>query len=98
MLSVTRKQALITLGLNLILVSVITIQLYQIYDVVMLSKLEKDSPIFEKLEVLSFCINVTLITLLLQLITWFFKKYSVMFVSGGISILVYFIKMAIFYF
>lgn len=96
-MKVTKKQALISLVLNFILIIVIIFQLYQIYEAMYIT-VTNDNIDTDKLDTLSFCINFSILAFILQLISWFFKKYNIMVVAGALSIVLYFFKMIIFYF
>jgi len=98
MLYVNKKYAVISLILNFVLIIVILIQLYQIYNHLMLAKIDKELYSDEKLKMLSFCINSSIFFFVIQIISWFFKKYNFVVVAGGMSILLYTFKMILFCF
>ena len=98
MLYVTKKHAIVSLILNFVTIFIIIIQLYQIYDHLMLAKIDKELYSDEKLKMLSFCINSSIFFFVIQIISWFFKKYNFVVVAGGISILLYIFKMILFCF
>ena len=98
MIYVTKKHAIISLFLNFVLIVVILIQLNEIYNHLMLAKIDKELYSDQKLKMLSFCINNSIFFFVIQIISWFFKKYNFVVVAGGVSILLYIFKLIIFYF
>ena len=98
MIYVTKKHAIISLFLNFVLIVVILIQLNEIYNHLMLAKIDKELYSDQKLKMLSFCINNSIFFFVIQIISWFLKKYNFVVVAGGVSILLYIFKLIIFYF
>ncbi len=98
MIYVTKKHAIISLFLNFVLIVVILIQLNEIYNHLMLAKIDKELYSDQKLKMLSFCINSSILFFVIQIICWFLRKYNFVVVAGGVSILLYIFKLIIFYF